>query len=88
LAQQAEGIHDDAGILNTILQTVDDHSPDANSASGGGNTDKLTPMSTGPFEAAEFGGQNLVVRIWWSEFGGQNLVVRRDCHLGDVTTNL
>jgi hypothetical protein len=53
LAQQAEGIHDGAGVLDTaILQTVDDNSPDANSASGGGNTEKLTPMSTGPFEAA------------------------------------
>ena len=53
MAQQAEGIHDDAGVLDTaILQTVDDNSPDANSASGGGNTEKLTPMSTGPFEAA------------------------------------
>jgi hypothetical protein len=53
LAQQAERIHDDASVLDTpILQTVDDNSPDANGASCGGNTEKLTPMSAGPFEAA------------------------------------
>jgi hypothetical protein len=47
LAQQTEGIHDDAGVLDTaILQTVDDHPPDANGASGGGNTEKLTSSST------------------------------------------
>jgi hypothetical protein len=37
---------------SAVLQTVDDNSPDVNSASGGGNTEKLTPMSTVPFEAA------------------------------------
>jgi hypothetical protein len=57
---------DDAGILDTAtLQTVDDHSPDANSASGGGNTEKLTPMGTGPFKAA---GEFIVFRdCSWKE---------------------
>ncbi len=53
MGHQAESVHNDPSFLDTsVLQAINNNTPDADTPVCCGNTEKLTPVGTGPFKAA------------------------------------